>query len=101
MHEIFFCRNFMTQSQLKLAALSMDLKRVALSYHTNSMQTGLRFAEESMKKVKRIERRDLPDYIQKLLERVETVLGQEDKQKVAEDALMYSTMLQNAALHNT
>lgn len=89
----------MTPTQLKLAALSMDLKRIALSYHGNSVHTASRFTAESMSKVKHINQTNLPTYVKKILGSLGDILNQKDKQKVAEDALMYSTILQNAALY--
>lgn len=89
----------MTPSQRKLAALSMDLKRVALSYQSHSRPTAARFATESLNKMRTIDPASVPNYIKKILDRLEEILGQVDKEKVAEDALMYSTILQNAALY--
>ena len=89
----------MIDAYKKLAALSMDLKRVALGYHSKSNQTASRFVEESLKKIHDINSDDFPPYLQKLLANTEHVITQKDKQKVAEDALMYSTLLQNAALN--
>lgn len=89
----------MTQSQLKLAALSMDLKRVALSYYGDSLPTAIRFTDESLNKARTIESSQVPKYVKKILVNLEAILKQGDTQKVAEDALMYSTILQNAALY--
>lgn len=89
----------MTSSQLKLAALSMDLKRVALSYHGNSLPTASRFTTESLNKVRAIDQDEVPAYVKKILDKLEEILKQKDKQKIAEDTLMYSTILQNAALY--
>ena len=91
----------MTPSQRKLAALSMDLKRVALSYHGNSLPTATRFTTESLHKAKSLDSSHLPNYVKKILDSLEGILKQKDEQKIAEDALMYSTILQNAALTNT
>ena len=90
----------MTPAQRKLAALSMDLKRVALSHHDNSLQTATRFTVESLNKARLLDSAQLPNYVKKILENLKDILKQDDKQKVAEDALMYSTILQNAALAN-
>ncbi len=85
----------------KLAALSMDLKRVALGYHRNSLPTATRFTTESLQKVKSIDSSQVPTYVKKILNNLEAVLKQTDKERLAEDALMYSTLLQNAVLHKT
>jgi hypothetical protein len=90
----------MTPDKLKLAALSMDLKRVALGYHGQSIPTAERFVAESLKKSKALNQKELPSYVVKIIHRMEEILSDPDKQKVAEDALMYSTILQNAAVAN-
>ena len=42
---------------------------------------------------------EVPEYIKNILGRLESILNQKDTRKVAEDTLMYSTILQNAALY--
>lgn len=41
---------------------------------------------------------DLKPYLQKLLSKMDEMLEQEDHKKLAEDALMYSVLFQNAAV---
>ena len=81
-----------------LGALSMHLKRVALGYHRGSFNTAQRFFEEALKRKKEVDQALVKPYIKKLLINLDSLISQKDTQKIAEDALMYSTLLQNAAL---
>ncbi len=85
----------MTKTQLELASISMDLKRVALGYERNSNAMALKFSQEAQRRIRNLDHSYLKPYVKKLLLNLENVLLQEDTQKVAEDALMYSTLLQN------
>lgn len=80
-----------------LGSLAMDLKRVALGYYKGSFKTADIFLEEAFKRKAEIEMDSVKPYVKKILEKLET-LKNEDKQKAAEDALMYSTIIKNAAL---
>ncbi|OGC50891.1 hypothetical protein A2716_02555 [candidate division WWE3 bacterium RIFCSPHIGHO2_01_FULL_40_23] len=86
----------MNDTQLKLASISMDLKRVALSYYRNSNATAQTFSKEALKRSNEINIKSLKPYLAKILANLKTILNQKDKLKVAEDALMYSTILQNS-----
>lgn len=78
-----------------LASLSMDLVRVAMGYKRGSIKMADRFCQEA--KARCIELRDaeLQEHIQKILIEVLQIMDHEDKVKVAEKSLMYSTLLQN------
>lgn len=86
----------MNQTELRLASIAMDLKRVALGLHRNSDLMAKRFSTEAIKRSKEVDMKNIKPYIQKLLKGLEPLLSNKDKQKVAEDALMYSTLLQNS-----
>lgn len=88
----------MIQSHVSLAALSMDLKRVALASYNHSFKVADRFIQESLVKKNRIDVARERLHIQRLLTSLDAVLSQKDTAKLAEDALLYSTLLQNAAL---
>jgi hypothetical protein len=90
----------MIQADVSLAALSMDLKRVALALYAHSDKVADRFIHESLEKKNRIDVTALRPHVRRLLTNLDTVLAQKDKEKLAEDALLYSTLLQNAALLN-
>lgn len=88
----------MTKEQIAISSLAMDLKRVALGYHNGSERMAKRFSEEALKRKDEIT--DPPSYLKKILESLPQTLSQNDKGRLAEDALMYSTIFQNYALKN-
>ena len=75
----------------------MDLKRVALGYFRGSDKTADIFLKEALKKKKEIKPTSVKPYIRDILKKLEN-LKFSDRERAAEDALMYSTILQNAAL---
>lgn len=91
----------MIQANLQLAALSMDLKRVALASYNHSFRVADRFIQESLAKKHAIDAGLHPPHIRRLLANLDAVLSQQDSAKLAEDALLYSTLFQNAALKIT
>lgn len=86
----------MTENQIAISSLAMDLKRVALGYHRGSQETAQRFAQEALKRKEEIT--DAPPYLKKILESLPQILSQKDKERLAEDTLMYSTLFQNYVL---
>lgn len=88
----------MTNSQIALSSLSMDLKRVAIGYHRGSTQMADRFLEEALQRKNEVDTNDIKPYIKKLLDNLDGFRFEKDKGKLAEDALMYSTLFQNASL---
>ncbi len=81
-------------NKLALESLVMDLKRVALGYHRNSVKMGERFYQEALKRKREIDSKSLKPYIQYILNQIE-ILQNTDHAGIAESALMYSTLLQN------
>ena len=79
-----------------LGALAMDLKRAALGYFRGSNLMAERFFEEALKRKNEIDIDELKPYLINYLNKIENV-KKEDNGKAAEDALMYSTLFQNAA----
>ena len=79
-----------------LGALSLDLKRVAIGYFRGSIQLSDRFLQEALKRKSEIDKNNLKPYLFKFLDGIEN-LKKEERQKAAEDALLYSTILQNAS----
>lgn len=71
-----------------LESLASDLKRVALGLHRGSSKMAERFLEEALKRKDEVETDIVSPYIQKILTRL-------DKNIDAENALMYSTLIQN------
>lgn len=88
----------MSEDKLILSSLAMDLKRTALGYYRNSNKMADRFLQEAIERKKEINFKKIKPSIKSLLERFENIKNENDKQKLAEDALMYSILFQNAAL---
>jgi len=86
-------------NKIALSSLAMDLKRVALAYYRGSLKTADRFLEEALKRVGEINKSEISPNIIKVLNNIEKLGSQTDKKDAAEDALMYSTLIQNAALY--
>jgi len=81
-----------------LMALSLDLKRVALASYKHSFKVADTFIQESLAKKNKIDASQERPHVKRLLTRLDDMLSQKDTAKLAEDALLYSTLLQNAAL---
>jgi hypothetical protein len=80
-----------------LGALAMDLKRVALGYHRGSSNMSERFFKEALKRRNEIDNTNLKPYLVKFLKDMEN-LKKEKTDRVAEDALLYSIIFQNASM---
>lgn len=89
-----------TSTREVLGASALDLKRVSLSYSRGSINTAQRFSEEALKRKAEVVNFEVKPYIRKFLDSLPEVLAQVDKGKLAEDALMYSTIFQNYVLKN-
>ncbi len=84
-------------NKIALASLAMDLKRVALGYHRGSKLMAERFWQEALKRKDEIDVKNIKPYLKKLLDSFPSIYNQEDNM-IAENALMYSTLFQNAAI---
>ena len=82
-----------------IGAMAMDLKRVALGLHSGSFAMATRFMEEATKRVEEVDKSTLLPYMKNALVKIQYTLSIQDKDKKAEDALMYSTILQNYVLN--
>jgi len=82
-----------------LGALAMDLKRVAVGLHRGSSAMNSRFTEEAFKRIEEVDDNQLLPYMKKVLENIRLTLSISDKDKKAEDSLMYSTIVQNYVLY--
>jgi hypothetical protein len=87
----------MNKNKIALSSLAMDLKRVALSYHNGSVETAKRFFEEAIKRRDEVDKKRVRIYIREILDNLDELILQKDNKKIAEDALMYSTLFQNVA----
>lgn len=88
----------MDKNYLALSSIAMDLKRVAIGYHNGSIQMANRFFRESLIRRAEIDTKAVAPYMRKLLKKLPKIISSHDKGKIAEDALVFSTLLQNAAL---
>lgn len=71
-----------------LESLASDLKRVALGLHRRSNAMAERFLEEALKRKNEVEVKEVKPYIIKILNHL-------NKDISSDDALMYSTLIQN------
>ena len=75
-----------------LSSLEMDLKRVALGLYRKSHGMAERFLQEAIKRKHEVDAEKLLPYMQRILIKV-------NNHMTAEDALMYSTRIQNYLLY--
>jgi len=87
----------MTSNNIALSSLAMDLKRVALGFHSGSIKTAERFSDEALKRKNEVDVKNVKPYIKVFLEKLPKML--KNKDRVAEDSLMYSTIFQNYITH--
>jgi hypothetical protein len=86
------------RNKIAIGAMAMDLKRVCLCYYNGSENTAKRFCEEALKRKAEIDKDEVKVYLKKFIDDLPKVLHQKDKLRLAEDALMYSTLFQNYAV---
>lgn len=77
-------------------ALSLDLKRVALGYFRGSTPMAERFFDEALKRKSELNKKEIKPYLFKFLFMMED-LKKEKAEEAAEDALLCSTIFQNAS----
>ena len=79
-----------------LGALAIDLKRVAIGYFRGSTIMSEKFFQEALKRRNELDDSNLKPYLVKFLKDMEN-LKKEKNDRAAEDALLYSTIFQNAS----
>lgn len=72
----------------------MDLKRVSLGYQRGSIKMAERFSLEALERVKEVDTTTVKEYIKIILFKIEA-MQRSDKKDIAEDAMMFSTLIQN------
>lgn len=87
----------MVKNKIALGSLALDLKRVAIGFHRGSDAMAERFLEEALKRKQEIDEQSVKPHIRKILAGIKLLSSRKKKMDIAEDALMYSTLLQNAA----
>jgi hypothetical protein len=76
-----------------LGALAVDLKRAAVGYFRGSTPMAERFFAEALKRRDELNQEEMKPYLIKFLQDMEKIKAE----KGAEDALLYSTIFQNAS----
>lgn len=89
----------MNNKKIILSSLALDLRRVAQGYFRGSTVMADRFLEEALKRKQEAGSLNFKPYIKKLLLKVEQLQFEKEEKQKAEDALMYSTLFQNASLN--
>ena len=87
----------MDNTKIAIESLSMDLLRIALGYHRGSNKMAKRFSEEALKRINEIDSSNLKPYLARVLKMLPSILSNQNKERVAEDTLMYSIIFKNYA----
>jgi hypothetical protein len=82
-------------NKIVLESLSMDLLRVAKGFYRGSDRMAERFLEEALLRKSEVNQNEIKPYLKRILIAMEKSLKSTDKEKKAEDALMYSTLIRN------
>ena len=83
------------QDKIAIESLASDLKRVSFGISRNSLVMAKRFWQEGLKRIEEIEIKNMPNYIRKILKNIQQLKIRLDHNRMAEDCLMYSVLLQN------
>ena len=83
------------KNKIILESLASDLKRVALGLGRGSQIMADRFSNEALKRKSEVEIQNIKPYLKKVLNQMERSMKNKNGDKKAEDALMYSTLIQN------
>lgn len=75
-------------NKIILESMASDLKRVALGLHRGSNEMAQRFLDEALKRKSEVDLKTVAPYMQKLLNKLDASID-------SDDALMYSTLIQN------
>jgi hypothetical protein len=86
------------RNKIALGSISMDLNRVAIGYRRGSLRMAEIFLDSALKRKREIDLSSVKPYVKKLLVKLDIAKVEKDKEKMAEDMLMYGTLFQNAAL---
>jgi len=78
------------KNKIALESMAMDLKRVALGYHNNSIKTAEKFYQEAIARKKEVDLKEVKPYLRQVLKKTEKI-----NKNSSEDALMLSTLIQN------
>lgn len=84
-------------NKIAIESLSMDLLRVALGYHRGSIKMAERFLTEALKRSSEVNKTEIKPYFVRVLNKIPSIISEDDLGKRAEDALMYSVICKNYA----
>ncbi len=76
------------KNKIALESMAMDLKRVALGYHNNSLRMAKRFHQEALVRKRELNLKEIKPYLRSVLEKTEKV-------NTSDEALMLSILIQN------
>lgn len=79
-------------NKILLQSIALDLKRVALGYHSGSIKMADRFLLEIMRRKTQLDISLLSDTVKKLLTHIDKIQQEKNFKKKADDALMYSNL---------
>lgn len=80
-------------NKILLESMALDLKRVAIGSHSHSTKMAERFLQEVFKRNEMLDITSLSSPLKKILSNMASQLKVENTQRLADDALMYSTLL--------
>lgn len=80
-------------NRVLLQAMALDLKRVALGYHSGSIKMAEKFTAETVKRSFLLDKNTLPLAIHKTVNNIQNPDSNSNTQKLADDALMFSNIL--------
>ena len=83
------------KNKIILESLSMDLLRVAKGLYRGSDRMAERFLEEALLRKSEVNQSELKPYLKRILMLMEESLKNGDRERKAEDALMYSSLIRN------
>lgn len=86
-------------NKIILSSLAMDLKRAALGWHRNSNVMAEKFFSEALKRKSEVDENKVNGYIKIILNYIEKNNEFNDTSIKAENALMYSILIQNFVLY--
>ena len=85
-------------NKIVLSSIALDLKRVAIGYNRGSVKMAKIFLEKAILRKKDVDSSQIAPYLIKILTNVDKLKVKDNYQIAAEDALLYSILLQNAAV---
>ena len=86
------------ENKIILGSLALDLKRAAIGFNRGSYAMADRFLEEALKRKKEFKKDNTKPYLLQILDKIEKLKTQPNDE-LAENALMYSILIQNFVLN--